>query len=489
MIKSYIAGDSEYVLTTDIAGQRPIYLYCPERTEEALYTYSFPELLADSRVVQRPSVFGLSFLLQSGFVPPPWTAYEDIYIISSGDRCTLSRNDAAIQFTFDYQFPFLNTKLPTAYQSKENVTRLLELITQAVADQIDESRETFLFQSAGKDSNVIALALAEAGWQDRVTLITQRSKGTTDESVIAQKIAEKLGFRHRILKEVKQFDGLKQQKIQEFLAKSPLPCLDNVSLAYALYPLELPELEGANLLDGSGNDRYLPRGSSRKDEWGAKRAWFVAGVLPIRKHISSSKFLMSAFGTPAESFGLRGFSYKDSRKLFSDTVPAFPYWYEQSLLRKGWKLADFKGDIRSRNFGAEMYIRKVRNAADAWNSKLSLPLADSRVVDYCLSLPEEQHFGFQHRGNKFFLKELLKEKLDLDSDTLGKLGYTFDSKSVVQENWRWMKEIVLTCSSWNSEVAQALVQRLEKGAFRDKSHEIRLFFRLFLLSGWYNEHF
>lgn len=42
-----------------------------------------------------------------------------------------------------------------------------------------------------------------------------------------------------------------------FFSKTPFPCTDNVTLAYANYAEQLPEFEGANIIDGMGNDVYI----------------------------------------------------------------------------------------------------------------------------------------------------------------------------------------------------------------------------------------
>src|SRR5690606_31202479 len=100
---------------------------------------------------------------------------------------------------------------------------ILEMLAEATISRIDQSKPSFLFHSAGKDSNSIALALAEAGWQDRVTLVTHKSKGSVDESEISARIAKNLGFKHCVLHEVDNFKQEHDQAIESYFANAPFP--------------------------------------------------------------------------------------------------------------------------------------------------------------------------------------------------------------------------------------------------------------------------
>lgn len=489
-VNSYQSGQPALTLTSDLAGSDPIYLYCPPDSDSAQYSTSLPALLGKVGDSLRPSATGLSFLLQSGLVPPPWTIYEHLYLIGSGDQCTLATQANRLTLAFSYQYPFARQATSPTSQS-ESVDHYLELLAQATIRRVTDSRPIFLFHSAGKDSNTVALALAEAGWQDKVELITQRSGGKSDESQISQKIAHQLGFKHRILDEITEFDTDLQHAIESFQQDAPLPCLDPLSLVYALYPSQCASLRDANIIDGGGNDRYLHILPTKKDRRTLRNArlslWPVSQA--VRRLIPSHHGLMSLLSTPAERFGLRGFSFRDASRILPDCEDALPYWIEQSRMRADWDVIDFKTDVKGRYVAAEMHIRKARNAADAWGSNLILPHADETVVAYCRALPESRLFDAAARRNKVFMRDILKDRLKLDSDALGKLGFSYNSKAVIVQNWDWIESTILRCSAWNTQGIQSLVARLKKPALARNSHASRLVLRLFLLSGWYTQHF
>jgi len=80
MINQYTPNQPGLVLESDLAGKFPLYLYWPQDQSTLLYSTSITELLNDVRVPKplEVSTESISFLLQSGVVPPPKTAYQDI---------------------------------------------------------------------------------------------------------------------------------------------------------------------------------------------------------------------------------------------------------------------------------------------------------------------------------------------------------------------------------------------------------------------------
>src|SRR5690554_4425964 len=110
MINQYTPNQPGLVLEPDLAGEFPLYLYWPQDQSTLLYSTSITELLNDARVPKplKVSTEGLSFLLQSGVVPPPKTAYQDIYILGIGDKAKVSTVNGKIDIQFSHEFPFLN---------------------------------------------------------------------------------------------------------------------------------------------------------------------------------------------------------------------------------------------------------------------------------------------------------------------------------------------------------------------------------------------
>ena len=104
-------------------------------------------------------------------------------------------------------------------------------MAEAAISRLDRSKPSYLFHSAGKDSNAIALAMAEAGYQDKITCITHQSMGDKNESEISRNIATRLGFKHQTVPELKSLNKARIESIYHYFENLPLPSTYNVTLA------------------------------------------------------------------------------------------------------------------------------------------------------------------------------------------------------------------------------------------------------------------
>ncbi|MBD3727285.1 MAG: hypothetical protein IE936_09500, partial [Moraxella osloensis] len=433
------------------------------------------------------STEGLSFLLQSGVVPPPKTAYQDIYILGIGDMARVSTVNGKIDIQFSHEFPFLNAKRLHADEMQPDEDLILQMLAEATISRIDESKPSFLFHSAGKDSNSIALALAEAGWQDKVTLITHKSKGQADESEISTKIAKQLGFKHQILHEVDQLQAEHKQAINDYFVNAPFPCTDNVTLAYPLYAHQLPELKGANIIDGMGNDVFIGHIPSRSEYKRQQLSKYLKHSRILSKHFPSESLFHVAGRTRAEWTGLSGLSFSDAKKILPAAFDVSDFWLEKDTDQD---YLDFRPSIRGTIIDQEIFTRKARNFADSINANMVLPWANQQVAEYFAKMPEQHLFDRKALKNKLILRKILKDRIALDSDALGKLGFTYDAHAVVSHNLDTMKNEIQACSIWDANGLGAVLSRFINQAdhlSRAGSISRSFIYRLYLISAWYNQ--
>ncbi|MEA1989304.1 MAG: hypothetical protein U9N57_08905 [Pseudomonadota bacterium] len=491
MTNHYPPNHPDLVLEPDLAGEFTLYLYWPQDQSTLLYTTSITELLNDTRVPKplKVSTEGLSFLLQSGVVPPPKTAYQDIYILGIGDKANVSTVNGKIDIQFSHEFPFLNAKRMQADEMQPDEDLILQMLAVATISRIDISKPSFLFHSAGKDSNSIALALAEAGWQDKITLITHKSKGQADESEISAKISKQLGFKHQILHEVDQLQAEHKHAINDYFVNAPLPCTDNVTLAYPLYAHQLPELKSANIIDGGGNDSHMITPPTARELKVLPLSKLTHHASFMRYFVKSESLLSPLIRTPAEWCGMSGLSFSDTNKILPDAVNVYPHWQQESKLRKDWDLFDFKTSILTPVTASELHIRKARNFADSINSNMILPFANKQVASYFMKMPEQYLFDRKTLNNKLVLRNMLKDRIDLDSDALGKMGFTYDTRSLVLQNWEWISDEILECGLWDQSGLVKILARMrnsmDKKGWQAKAARSWIY-RLYLISAWSN---
>ncbi|QJA06281.1 hypothetical protein FVE67_05440 [Thermosulfurimonas marina] len=255
MVREITLKDTPLKLEGPLAGERPLYLFwSPDRqrvwvSEDLLELYHHPQI----RPSLRPSPRGISFLLLSGVIPTPWTIFENLFVLNIGDYVEINAEKGQLILHFGHYFPFSLSERDQSLLPDEN--RLLSLLAEAVFRGWRPQAPVYLFQSLGKDSNTIALALHEAGFRD-LTCLTLSTGDYKDESPVAEKIAKRLGFRHRRLPVPQKISPSILREIGRFFREIPLPCVDGASLAYPLYALEV-DFSGTNVIDGSGNDIYF----------------------------------------------------------------------------------------------------------------------------------------------------------------------------------------------------------------------------------------
>lgn len=496
-LKAQDLAESGLELTPDLAGEFPIYLYFDQKKTDLYYSKSIKNLL-DSIYIEKPlsiSSEGLSFLLQSGLVPPPKTIYNNVFILSIGDKALVKPKDGKIEISYFHQFPFMNTSRSNDNNVVPDENLILELLAKAAISRMDASRPTFLFQSAGKDSNTILLALAEAGWQDKIVCVCQKSTGRNDESEISKSVAEKLGFRHAILK---QPDVAFQQPIQvakyidsiiDHFTNTPLPWTDEVTLVFPSYPLQMPSFIGSNIVDGSGGDVFLsciPSMPEYRRQWLANLTWPIAR---FADYMDSASIFSSIRKTRAEWCGLGGFLFAEARELYPLSTAVLPYWRTQSKNRQSWDYLDFRSDIRASIIDVTIFNQKIRNAADVWNANIIFPWSNSEVAAYCSKLPEKYLFDRGTLKNKLILRKMLKERIGLDSDVVGKRGYGIDSLALLNMLMNHVLYEISVCPFWDSNLAVRRAKLLRKKANSNtKYYDLarKLLQRLYLLSMWLN---
>ncbi len=488
MVKSYIFGGQDFILKSDLACEFPIYIYLSDDKKLLLYSESIKELLDDVRV-DKPLELGpnvISFLLQSGVVPLPNTVYKNIFIVGIGYSVVIRSVDNEIEIKFSHKFPFLNEC--RGEQTGIDEQLILELLSGAVISRIDDKKQTFLFHSAGKDSNSIALALAEAGWQDRITCVSHKSKGDKDESEISKKIATKLGFSHQKVFELSKITQSHLNSFGDYFENIPLPCMDNVVLAYPIYSTQI-NFHGSNIIDGSGNDVYMGHIPSKSEYFRQKYFSKFDSFRFVADRLTSGSVIRMATNTRAEWAGLFGFSYGDVEKFSMEASDVHSYWRDETENRKDWDYFDLRADIWGGLVEFEKVMRKVRNFADMNSANVIFPFTNEDVTKYIFSFSEECLFNRRELRNKLPLRKLLHEKIDINSDSLGKMAYEFDYYSILMMMRNDVDHEILSCKLWRKDEVKRILDSLY--AKIDLNHrlsgKIKAFVqRVYLISAWHN---
>jgi asparagine synthase (glutamine-hydrolysing) len=391
---------------------------------------------------------------------------------------------------FEHNFPFMSDKR----EGKEAISEpkhedILNLLVEETVKRIDPNKKTYLFHSAGKDSNSIALALAEAGWQNKITCISHKSKGDKDESEISKKIATKLGFKHQKIYEPKSLEKKDIDSINYYFENIPLPCMDNVALAYPLYATQI-EFQDTNIIDGMGNDVYMGHIPNSLEYNRQKTFSKFHHLRPLFGKLNSGTRFEIATATKCEWAGLFGITYGDTNKILNNSYDVYKYWKLIDIKRTDLDYFDFRASLRGALIDQEIFTRKVRNFSDTVNSNLILPFTNQKVAQYFSKLPEKYLFNRKEFKNKLILRKILKERIDLDSDKLGKMAYEFDFYSILMMMKRDVDNEIFSCKLWNKEGIEKVLNNLYKkiNSIHRLAEKVKaLVQRLYLISAWHNK--
>ncbi len=475
-----------YTLKGPVTVGEPLYIYYLKEKELILLSKDLKSLFGHPLFPKKLKVlpFGITFFLQYGFVPTPFTIFQSLYVLSTGDRVRIEYQNDEIKFTFSHEFLFFNALRNELLSPDEDL--MLKLLLNGIFKKWDGKTPLVLFQSLGKDSNTIALALARAGLKDKVTCVTLATGDRKDESEVARKIAQRLGFKHYKLPLPQRLDKTHLKILEKYFSEIILPCGDGVSLAYPLYTLSF-DFSGKILLDGSGNDIYFGHTPRRVEYFRQRYYSSLRALRPLAQslHTGNPFQKIALFRCEYPFYHLLGLTLRDCREIYPEAVDLTSFLRNWEKERKNWDYLDLKADLWGTHAEYALVTQKVRNFSQAYNLDLIFPWCDEDLADYIGKLPEKYLFDRKTLKNKLILRKLLKEALDLDSDVLGKYSYGFDAFKLLKSAPHYVRDMVLSCPLWDKKGMERLWRKIETQCERDKLFQ-RLYIRLYLLSSWFN---
>jgi len=185
---------------------------------------------------------------------------------------------------------------------------------------------------------------------------------------------------------------------------------------------------------------------------------------------------------------MSGFSDKDSN-FYSDFQSTYDFWQKESTLRRHDSFLDLKTEIYAAKVIYEVYIRKFKQFCNFQESNLVMPFMDNALTEYIFSWKEEYLFDRKYQKNKVYFRELLKDEIGLDSDIIGKKGYSLNTAFIIRQNLEWILEEINQCKLWQINQIKEVCNRLLSSAQHDSwkaGASYRLIYRLFLISIWHN---
>ncbi len=421
---------------------------------------------------------GCQFLLAYGLVPPPFTLYQDVYVLGIGDR--LEAAERGVEISVD--FPYLEAK--STGREHTDPARLEQHLAAAVERAIG-GRPALLMQSAGKDSAALLIGLAAAG-QRGVRAVTYRPRYREDEAPHAAELARRFGLEHQVV----EADPVRERELLlELCGSAPVICAD-VALAGYLRALDGAGVDGGVVIDGLGGDVYMgyvqPRAEALLSRLSiAQHARGLWGrIEPARLGAIGSYAVKSALMYPAERC-LSG-SHLSPRAVTELLPYQTPFsWFFERLDQRVAPMGptDRRAYVRGRIYDGAGTMEKARLAASRFGAESAFPFTDAALIAHYFNLPASQRYDERARITKLPLRALLAARIGESRYFAEKGSFRYDVLAFARANTRAIESEIRGAGRVLQDVdrwATFLLSRLDNYV-----HAYSLF-TLFMLAAWLN---
>ena len=415
----------------------------------------------------------LGMLLDSGVILSPRSPYQDFFVLNAGDSLSFDANTNLVTTSGHFHYPRALSARRRYFE--KGFERLL---LEAVEKSVDKSSQILLFLSGGIDSSTLACALAKSELRDRTLCITYRSK-FQDESEMAALITKKTGLAHEIV----GIDNYKvsDRNVENYFRRQLIPSMDLCATVYMHCGLN--SHRGSILLDGSGNDLFIGYIQSLAE----RRIFALQRLTPYWLQRSMGSFrklhrnFMFASKTSLEVTGGL-WTFLSGSKLVDDLVAYDSlrrYWQAVDRANANLDYIDARCSFRGRYMGQEKFIRKIKNAAQAYQMKLALSWTYPELADYCYNLRDEDLFDSRTMKEKVFARHYLTNNLGIDFFAEKKNYFAYNFSEFVAANIDIIKDITLN----NDLIEAKLTERYLAKAL--KAGNYGFVYQLFLLLAWH----
>ncbi len=447
---------------------------------------SVGELLQYIRQNNSPEVNNdaVAYLLQSSVIPYPETAYKNMYVIGIGDRLEFDKGNPEAQLKQSCDFPYFQNK--SRGDQTASTKKLLDLLCASVSRKV--TGDACLMLSSGKDSVAIALAMKECGLRNVQSFTySDKSNKEADEGSYAAEVARKLGFPHKNL-HISDDRATVKKAIRHFFTHSPYPSCDPTTIPYAVC-LYQEDVRNMQIVNGSGNDIYMGHVPSAKIQAVYNYYRIIRNFRQpeILRKIIPFYHKLNKFFTNAAEFSLYGHGHLRNREInrfFPTDIDFHKFWAGAANDCRHMNGVDFRAFIRGKFCDSHGIAIKESTIADSLDSEYVLPWADKDIIDYYFHLPAKDKFDLKGRRNKMLLRDMLKEHMSYDADTIGKKIFFFGGQKFILNNTELIKEEILQCKLWKKTIEKELDQYLNLLA--NHPRVAGSIIDLFMTSGWHN---
>lgn len=377
----------------------------------------------------------LSTALSLGFVPGPETLLEGLYRVGFGHELAIDA-EGSVSTSISRCVPNLKA-FGTAETGMEDAKKqFMRMLKERVEQDVQAAGRIVFLQSGGKDSSILALALAD--WSDRVVSVTYEAGVVESESESAARVARKCGLRHV---SVSGDPASAWRTHMRCVDKLALPVFDFAYPAYLEIAEHMDLQPGDVMVDGMGIDlcfgvipSELVRMLCAFPRFGSIPQWYGFG--------DKLGYILNRMSIPPHERMFPGsrFTDKEIERLGLNPGSAARARLEDVLASKlplqAMEIRTAAAVMQEASAG----FQKGEIVADIYGASVRYPLADEKLCSFVERLPPRMRFDERRRVNKVLMREIIQDGLGDLQYSRTKGSFRFDVERFVRLNSAALRE-------------------------------------------------
>lgn len=435
-ISLYDREKKRLYLIRDCMGEKPIYY----GWVNGIFTFA-----SDLKAIRQLDGFGnhlntkaLEQYFKYGYIPSPYSVYEDIYKLKQGMILTMDYPFTEYKLESYWDIDVVAQKMQKekfAGSPEEAADELEKLLKQSIKDMMVADVPVGVFLSGGTDSSLVTACMQELSESSVNTFTVGFENAAWDEAEAAEKTAEYLGTKHTSI-------YLTEKDIYEVIPKLSgiysEPFGDNAQISAYLVSRETKKNVTVVLCGDGGDELFAGYTVYRElmDVWNRlktgktlENAGYKSELYSHAKSAAQLKTLYYEYSPQLKEL----LSEKEALPCAYDKWKDLPDIDEKSL----WMLLDQK------QYLPDDCLVKTDRAGMAVSLENRIPLLNRDIVEFSWRLP----IGWKDDGiiSKKILKNVLYRYLPKEMMERPKKGFNIPISAMLRNSrdlWEWAEELL-----------------------------------------------
>lgn len=443
----YDTQKQELYLCRDRIGKKPIFYFW--NGHHFAFASELKTLMKLPFIKKDLNYTAVEDFLHLGYIPRPYTIYQDISKMYSGYWLKVSKKGLEENMYWDIQACIRKDSLKN---EEEATTQFQNLLESSVKYRLISDVPVGVFLSGGIDSSLIAALAQKQSAKPIQTFSIGLEEEKYNEAPFARKVADYLNTQH---KELIVSAKKAKELIPNLLDVYDEPFADS-SAVPTLLVSEFAKKQVSVVLGGDGGDElFLGYGMY---QW-AKRLknplirllrMPIAQVLKLQpKNISYQK--AAKLFAYSKRKKLASHIFSQEQFLFSqaevENLVKFPITNYEPLLSTQFGLMNCDPMLQQSLFDLQYYLQddllvKVDRATMRFGLEARSPLLDYRIIEFALNL--DTSLKFRDKQSKYLLKKILYQHIPESYFQRPKRGFSIPLAQWLQTDLRFLIEDFLS---------------------------------------------